>query len=123
MLDGVADAIGEVVDLYMPDEPNMWLIEYTGGTENAAGELEGQAEQRTGIKALVTKPDTNHQVGDVQRNEKGLQARLRQKQLTGGELVEYDGSLYRVGKVEHSKLANDGISWLCQLNEVEIEQA
>lgn len=114
----------EAVAFFSPnasDAPTAYRVDYVGGTRNATGELEGQAETLTAIRGLVSKPKQDLIVSDTERTDRRLNIRLLLAELIEGDHVRYQDNLYRVTTVEPSQLGGSRISWLCTLDEVEYE--
>ena len=96
-----AEALGGVLDdVWLPDEPNATRIRYSGGTENAAGELEGQTRHEHRFRlAYGGKRTSRESTGAGDKSTDNLeQAQTLEDVLEAGDIVEVDGdpSTYKV---------------------------
>lgn len=118
-----ADALEGVLDGYwLPDEPNATRVRYEGGTENAAGELEGRTrlEHRFRLSYQGKRSTTETtRAGDKTADNLDT-AMLLEEVLEVGDLLELDGdpSTYKVEVVEPAR-SSRVFAYTVQLQEVE----
>jgi len=117
--DGRGAMLREAISSNLPSSPNCSRLDFTGGTQNATGELEGQAVTKTPFAAFPARPSDRLQ--DAPRPNQVTRRRgllMLEQYIDEGDLLEYKGRRWRC--VECTELVEgENAGWKATIEDTE----